>query len=445
MKNIIYSKYSNERAEQFKIRTDILKEFNGIKVVQKTALTEQSKSHINNIYTNYNLLSEQYKDSKISINKCSKIETGLEFEYIIGKTLEEELDELLFQENYIKIFERIKEYVTIIDAGIEKKNFKLTEDFIKVFGNVNLSFSLKAADVNNIDLIFSNIIMSEKWNVIDYEWTFNFPTPFNYIIYRAIRIYIGESIKRNKLINLGLYKLLGITDDEIIEYNKMEKNFSNYVTRDFIPLYDLYGQTTKKNINIEQILGEQQISFFKNTVQVFYDYGKGFSEENSYKIYPLSNANSKVVIEINVNHNVRQVRVDPANSESIVIIDNILGYTTKYYSLDYYTNGIRLNDSAILFTNNDPQIVLMNMKPETCKIELTVDIQIMSRESTIEVCKFIDVKENKMKEQEDKIKEQENVLKQKADMLQEKKNYIEEIENCRSWKYLKRIEKIIGK
>ena len=159
MKKIIYSKYSNERADQFKIRTDILEDLEGIKFVHKTALTSEAQSHINNIYTNYNLLSKQYKNSKICINKCCKIETGLEFEYVEGRTLTEELDELLFKENYMEIFERIKEYVSIIEAGIEKKSFQLTDDFINVFGKVNLPYSIKAAHINNIDLIFSNIII----------------------------------------------------------------------------------------------------------------------------------------------------------------------------------------------------------------------------------------------------------------------------------------------
>ena len=41
MKNIIYSKYSNERAEQFKIRTDIVEDLEGKKYVQKNHLLKK--------------------------------------------------------------------------------------------------------------------------------------------------------------------------------------------------------------------------------------------------------------------------------------------------------------------------------------------------------------------------------------------------------------------
>ena len=102
-----------------------------------------------------------------------------------------------------RLVEKIKEYVSIIESGIGEKTFKSTEDFIKVFGDVNLPISLRAGEVNNIDLVFNNIIVGEKWNIIDYEWTFDFLIPFNYIIYRAVHYYIYSSSKRNELINLG--------------------------------------------------------------------------------------------------------------------------------------------------------------------------------------------------------------------------------------------------
>ncbi|MBW6410264.1 hypothetical protein [Clostridium weizhouense] len=438
MKNIIYSKYSNERSDQFKIRTDILKDSTGTKFVQKRALTDEAQKHINNIYVYYNLLFNQYKGSDISINKCSKLENCLEFEYIYGKTLAEELDELLYNKQYIKILEKIQEYASKICYGIEQKNFKLTDEFIRVFGRVNLPPSLKAADLNNIDLIFNNIIVGKKWNIIDYEWTFKFPIPINYIIYRAIRIYIEESEKRTELINIGLYKLLGITDDEIIQYNNMEINFEKYVLDNFYPLNKLYGQTTLANIDVPKVLEQQKINYFKNIIQIFYDYGEGFNEKNSFKIYPELNENEDYVVKIDVNPNIKQLRVDPANSESIVIIDKILGYTTEEYSIDYYTNGIKLNNKSILFDNDDPQILLLNIKPETNKIELMFKVQIISKEVVSELNQFIEIKENEIKGKENEIKDKENEIKDKENEIKDKKETIKDKEN-----EMKNKEKII--
>jgi hypothetical protein len=484
VKNIIYSKYSNERAERFQIRTDILEDENGKKYVQKKAFTYEANTHINNIYINYKLLLEAYKDSKICINECNKVENGLEFEYIVGNTLEEKLDKLFFNKDYVQLVKKIEEYVCIIGKGIGENTFKPTKEFINVFGNVDLPSSLRAGDINDIDLVFNNIIVGQKWHVIDYEWTFDFPIPFNYIVYRAIRIYIEGSSKRNELVNLGLYKLLGITDNEIIQYNNMEINFQRYVVGDLIQLHKLYGQTTEMNLNIQQIIECERANLFKNTVQVFYDYGQGFSEENSYKFYPLLNGAGKVESEILITPNVSKIRIDPTNSNSIVNIDSIVGYTTKYYSIDYYTNGIKLSDKSTLFTNDDPQIILVNIKPETTKIELKFEVQTISKEITIRLCEFIEEKEkyikdiieekekyikevndviqekeNHIKEVNDVIQEKENHIKEANDVIQEKEKqirevnhiiqekekYIKEIETSRSWIYLQKLKKIIGK
>lgn len=429
MKEIIYSKYSNERSDKFKIRTDILQNAKGTKFVQKRAITIEAQKHIDNIYMYYDLLFNQYRESDIVINKCSKLENCLEFEYIYGKTLAEELDELLYNKQYIEILKKIQEYVSKICYGTKQKKFKITDDFIRVFGRVDLSPSLKAADLNNIDLIFNNIIIGEKWNVIDYEWTFKFPIPINYIIYRAIRIYIEESDKRTELINIGLYKLLGITDNEIIQYNNMEINFEKYVLDGFYPLNKLYGQTTLANIDVPKVLEQQQINYFKNIIQVFYDYGNGFCEKNSFKIYPELNENEDHLIKIDVNSKVKQLRIDPANSESIVIIDKILGYRTEEYNVDYYTNGIILNNNSVLFDNDDPQIILLNIKPETSKIELMIKIQIISKEVSSKLNQLIKEKETVLKEKETIIEEKENIIKQKENIIKQKENTIEEKEN----------------
>lgn len=439
-KNIIYSRYSNERDDLFKIRTSIMQDSNGNRFVRKVALTLEAQKHINNIYKNYNLLSQMYKDSKIRINKCSKIEEGLEFEYIEGKTLSEELDEILLKKNYTKLFEIIKGYVTNIEARIEKKNFELTEEFIKVFGKVKLPSYLKAVEITNIDLIFSNIIISDKWNVIDYEWTFNFPIPFNFIIYRAISGYIFNSNQRNELIKLGLYKLLGITDEEMQIYDRMERNFEKNVLGGLIPLNDLYGRTIEPNINIQEIVQQQKTNDIKNTIQVFYDYGEGFSEENSYKIFPTLNENNKVVLDIDIKSNIKQIRVDPCNCYSLVNIDSVVGYTTQYYALDYYTNGIKLNNRTLLFTNNDPQIILINIKPETNRIELILDIQTISKEFTVELCKFIQEKEDEIKNKEDVI----NEFNKKIEELEiELKDKVGRIEKYNKMPLIKRIRKQI--
>lgn len=427
MKNIIYSKYSNERAEKFKIRTDILEDLDGKKYVQKMPLNEEAHIHIDNIYRYYELLSEVYKESKICINKCLKKDTfGLEFEFVTGITLEEELDELLLKKDSAKIVEKIKEYVCIIEKGAGEHVFKPTEEFKNVFGEVNLTIPLKAGIVNNIDLIFSNIIVGEKWNVIDYEWTFDFLIPFNYIVYRAVHYYIYSSSKRSELINLGLYKILGITDEEIVQYENMEVNFQKYILGELMPLRDIYEINAHKNVNLQQIIENKTMNDFKSTVQVFCDYGNGFSEEQSCSY--LLDKHGKISFEITITSDIKQVRIDPVNAMSIVNINSIIGYNEESYLVEYNINGIKINSETNLFTTDDPQIIITDIKENTSKIELKFGVQIISKEIAINLCEFLKDQESIINDKENTIKNKEDIIKIKEDIIQNKENVIKDKE-----------------
>ena len=459
MKQIIYSKYSNERDAKFQIRTDILKNENGDRYVHKIALNTESIKHIDNINTSYLLLTELYKDSKISVPKCTRIDKGVELEYITGNTFAEKLDKLFFSEDYSQLVEKIKEYTKVI-TGDNVKKFTITEKFVEVFGEVQLPTTLLAAsDINNIDLIFDNIIINNKWNIIDYEWTFNFLIPINFIIYRAIKIYIDGSQKRNELRHLGIYKLLGITNKEISAYDVMEENFQRYVSGNLVSLNKLYGETTDANINICKTIKDEKNDMNKTSIQVFYDYGNGFSEVDSYRFYPSCDNSGNVQFEINITPRVKSVRIDPCNVSSIANIISISGFNEKYYNIEYATNGINISDNLILYDHNDPQIILNNIKDKTTKIQLNLCIQNLSKYLIIEMCKSLDKKDRCIEEKdrciqekdrciEEKdrcIEEKDRCIEEKDRYIKEKDKLIQEIMNSKGWKVIQKIKRFTGK
>ena len=50
--------------------------------------------------------------------------------------------------------------------------------------------------MSNIDLVPANIlILKDRQVVIDYEWTFDFPVPADFILYRMIHYYSGKRRK----------------------------------------------------------------------------------------------------------------------------------------------------------------------------------------------------------------------------------------------------------
>ena len=54
--------------------------------------------------------------------------------------------------------------------------------------------------MSNIDLVPANIlILKDRQVVIDYEWTFDFPVPAGFILYRMIHYYLESDGKRRVL------------------------------------------------------------------------------------------------------------------------------------------------------------------------------------------------------------------------------------------------------
>ena len=84
--------------------------------------------------------------------------------------------------------------------------------------------------MSNIDLVPANILLQDsEVSVIDYEWTFRFPIPCNFILYRMIHYYLESDGKRAVLRDLDFYKKAGISEKELEIYAEMERNFQKYM------------------------------------------------------------------------------------------------------------------------------------------------------------------------------------------------------------------------
>lgn len=70
----------------------------------------------------------------------------------------------------------------------------MTEKFKEVFGDVTLPDGLMAREYSNIDLIFENVILGDKYTIIDYEWSFGFPVPVEYIMFRSVFTFMYAKI-----------------------------------------------------------------------------------------------------------------------------------------------------------------------------------------------------------------------------------------------------------
>lgn len=341
MERTIYSKYSNERAARFAIRTDIVQDENGRKRVYKYAQCGEADAHIAGIADAYQRLTKAYAGGKgeeagrgIRFCPCrlcpleetpQSRETGssdsqkpqngepgqradrpagavrAEFPFLRGATLQELLEEAAGRGDRARVERILREYVRRIGTAGGEVPFRVTEQFREVFGDQAPEEGLPCAGVSDIDLIFPNILLpgregapgndrafgegapggenaswdeeparagaswddqsagdgeparagaswddqaigdgvSGVWEVIDYEWTFGFPVPREFILYRALYFAYYQGLYDAQWSLQELYALAGITERAAAVYAGMEEHFQDYIRSGALPVRNM--------------------------------------------------------------------------------------------------------------------------------------------------------------------------------------------------------------
>ena len=252
---LIFSKYSDSRDNEYKIRTSILIDKRGNKKVEKIPLNKKSINHIEKIYNNYAILKSQYENSDFHLETCRKLDNKIEFDYIEGKTFVEILNEEFDKNGLEAVIERIKELKEKLYKLSNNEKFEISEEFKKVFGSVKLDENKKCIKPANIDFIGTNLIYSNgKFHIIDYEWVFNFYIPIDYIVYRTIFYYQDENVYKNRIDLRKILEKLEISVQEEEKYYKMELQFDKYVRSKEYILEKLYTRFKMRKISVEKIL-----------------------------------------------------------------------------------------------------------------------------------------------------------------------------------------------
>ena len=249
---IIYTKYSNDRRPELAIRTDIT-ETDGKRAVLKIPATPRASQHIEKTARAGKALAKLFEGSPFRANRGVLKDGSLELEYLTGRTMEEVFDDLINDHEALKdaLDSFLKKIETLADTS-----FEVTDGFKTVFGEADRGDGfdalkgLPAVSVSDIDMIPGNIIDGEHWDVIDYEWTFLFPLPVSFIIWRSLFYYIRTSGKRFWLEDEGLFEAFGIDAGLFALYEAMEAAFQAYVDGDRLPLRKLYGLISPGNIRI---------------------------------------------------------------------------------------------------------------------------------------------------------------------------------------------------
>ena len=354
--DVQYVKYSNDRKAEFRIKTvqrADAQEKTG-KIIEKHPLSKEAWKHIEHTAEVYRKLTERYMGGGLAVNRCCLERTGadnsplLRLEYVEGRRLEELLDDCL-ERNDIDGFQRLfGEYLERISYGKEVK-------------------------ISNYDLIFANLIIPEdaedknnKWNVIDYEWSFEKDIDIKEIAFRAVYCYLLENEKRNKL-NLDLVmKKLDVTQADAEQYRRQEMAFQQYVTGKYLSMGQIREAIGNPVYTVEDFLRGQEKADDRDRIQIYEDTGSGFQEEQSFflddtaeeQVYVTSEGMTELSVVIAGGRSA--LRIDPCSDFCMVYLKELKwnGTGLSVKGRQVQVNGFKAGENTYVFPTRDPNITV---------------------------------------------------------------------------------------
>lgn len=366
----VYVKYSNDRAERFMIRTDILHGPKG-DVVRKVPASEAAKKHVRGMKYWEQELTKRYAHSRVSVNRCELNGDSAEFEFLHGETFEERLDGLRAAKDCAALASALLDYKKLVFDTLkpELTAFQKSEEFVRMFGNPGFTKAYTGTPVNNLDWIFGNLMeTADSISVIDYEWTFAVQVPAEYLIWRALSLYLNS---RTDLQGLGLMAQLGISPEEEQIFEEMEHHFQLWLLDGAATIGSHYLNTAGRTITLSQLT--EQIK--KNRMQVYTDTGGGFSEAESFWIDTEPDKQGVIRLELLLPAGTKAVRIDPAETPCLLKVRRLLGELSGTYGLEYIHNGRELEEQGILYTTSDPQVTVPSVVEGTGRIYAELAVQ----------------------------------------------------------------------
>ncbi len=364
-----YVKYSNDRAPELSIRTDIRQTKEG-QVVTKRSMGTVAMPHLDNMLEKSRKLEKVYAKAGLKLNAIqSTSEEAIAFAFVGGKTLEEHLDECL--------------------SGDKKKEFcELVERFRNALKVV------EEAEVANYDLIFQNIMVeNDDWIVIDYEWLFEKKISAEFMFRRALYCYFADRANRTKAKQWirELYPEEELLEGELWQQVlDAEKEFQKYVQGNYMAVSEIRHAIGRAVYSLDYLL--DSVGALNTKIQIYEDKGQGFSEEQSYFIDRVQRIGNIYKFDIKLNPDLINIRIDPCDRPCIAKIHEVKldneDITAKLVKLGkngfHSHNGIRLSENAFFFWNGDPHFtwkVAKYVKQENVILQVSLHMDFVSAES----------------------------------------------------------------
>jgi len=175
----------NKRKPQFRLIYNISKKDNK-KIFIKSAATQDAFDFLKNVIKKENLSKDFFGDNAIVVCGTFK-DNCIYYPYLTYPTLEQLIIDDIHNGNHNFGISFIEKYVSFIN-NLPSKQCR-PERFLQEFGIRSDEFEkpVKCLLLGPIDCIPANILVNgNTWHIIDHEWTYEFPMPTDFIIYRGI-------------------------------------------------------------------------------------------------------------------------------------------------------------------------------------------------------------------------------------------------------------------
>lgn len=230
----IYAKVSNERRPELAIATTIGRD----QTVRKLPLYEAGAAHVAHVADAYHALLKQHEGHFVPGAVRLEEAGALRLDFVDGHTLESALIDAMEAGHDDEVRATLAAYRDAVMATADQP-FAVTDEFLQLFGGHASAEALAAYEgepsqaVTDVDLIMSNIIpVGDAWTLIDYEWTFDFPIPAKYVLWRALFYLLYSRTAQRHEQEYQLYPSWGITDADRDTFFKMEVSLQQYLTGD---------------------------------------------------------------------------------------------------------------------------------------------------------------------------------------------------------------------
>lgn len=228
-----YTKICAIRSAALRICTSVFRQRNGTRFVEKKPLEASASAHVAAIARWNAALSKQYAGVPLSVNRGETAGDACRLEFLEAKTLYDDIISAIRRNDEVSAL-RLMENVFGLIRSAATAPFAPTPAYAELFGSLPLPDTLYCSPVTDVDMNFDNFFLTPpgEMTLIDYEFTFDFPIPVDFPIFRALFYFFRSNpwiVTEHPSFVQEAWKRAHIDRSLFDTFAKQERNFQLHV------------------------------------------------------------------------------------------------------------------------------------------------------------------------------------------------------------------------